>query len=90
MLKRITSPYVVGVGARVLGQLISFLAVAVASRFLDLTAFGVFALAWAVTVVAAKAAPARRREIIFIVVFPDWLDGSGSVFKRSRAHQGCG
>jgi O-antigen/teichoic acid export membrane protein len=52
MFAKLTSPYVVGVIARVLGQVISFLAVAVASRFLNLEAFGTYALAWAATVIA--------------------------------------
>jgi O-antigen/teichoic acid export membrane protein len=52
MLAKLTSPYVVGVIARMLGQVISFLGVAIASRFLDLQAFGTYALAWAATVIA--------------------------------------
>lgn len=52
MLRQLASPYAVGVASRVAGQLISFLAVAIASRFLDLEAFGTYALAWAVTVIA--------------------------------------
>lgn len=52
MLKKLAEPYVVGVGSRFLGQMISFAAVAIASRFLDLQAFGTYSLAWAVTVIA--------------------------------------
>lgn len=56
MLKRLvaklTAPFVIGVGARVLGQGISFAVVAVASRYLDLDGFGTYAYGWALTVIA--------------------------------------
>ena len=51
MLKSLTEPYVVGVTSRILGQLISFVAVAVASRYLALEVFGTYALAWAAAVI---------------------------------------
>jgi O-antigen/teichoic acid export membrane protein len=51
MLARFFPPYVVGVGSRVVGQVISFLAVAIASRYLDLEGFGTYAFAWALTVI---------------------------------------
>ncbi|MAM63146.1 oligosaccharide flippase family protein [Maritimibacter sp. UBA3975] len=51
MLAKLFPPYVVGVGSRVIGQVISFLAVAVASRYLDLADFGTYAFAWALTVI---------------------------------------
>ncbi|MGR3365747.1 MAG: oligosaccharide flippase family protein [Maritimibacter harenae] len=52
MLKSLAAPYVVGVASRVVGQVISFCAVAVASRYLDLEGFGVYAYGWALTVIA--------------------------------------
>ena len=51
MLRHLTEPYVVGVAARILGQVISFVAVAVASRYLELEVFGTYALAWAGAVI---------------------------------------
>lgn len=51
MLSKLSEPYVVGVGSRILGQAISFVAVAVASRYLGLDVFGTYALAWAATVI---------------------------------------
>ncbi len=51
MLRKLSEPYVVGVASRVIGQAISFVAVAVASRYLDLDAFGTYALAWAAVVI---------------------------------------
>lgn len=51
MLKSLREPYVVGVASRILGQLISFVAVAIASRYLELEIFGTYALAWAGAVI---------------------------------------
>ncbi|MCB1331894.1 MAG: translocase, partial [Maritimibacter sp.] len=51
MLKNLKEPYVVGVASRIIGQLISFVSVAVASRYLDLEIFGTYALAWAWVVI---------------------------------------
>lgn len=51
MLKSLTEPYVIGVVSRVLGQVIAFVAVAVASRYLVLEVFGIYALAWAGAVI---------------------------------------
>lgn len=51
MLRKLNEPYVVGVASRILGQAISFVAVAVASRYLGLDVFGTYALAWAATVI---------------------------------------
>ena len=51
MLAKLREPYVVGVTSRVLGQVISFVSVAVASRYLDLEVFGTYALAWAASVI---------------------------------------
>ncbi|MEX5729691.1 O-antigen/teichoic acid export membrane protein [Rhodovulum iodosum] len=51
MLKKLAEPFVVGVSARILGQVISFISVAVASRYLDLEVFGTYALAWAAAVI---------------------------------------
>ena len=51
MLKSLKEPYVVGVASRIIGQLISFVSVAVASRYLDLEIFGTYALAWAWVVI---------------------------------------
>lgn len=51
MLKKLTEPYVVGMASRILGQVISFVVVMVASRYLDLEIFGTYALAWAAAVI---------------------------------------
>lgn len=51
ILARLREPYVVGVFSRILGQVISFVSVAVASRYLDLEVFGTYALAWAAGVI---------------------------------------
>jgi len=51
VLAKLSEPYVVGVSARIVGQVISFVSVAVASRYLDLEVFGTFALAWAASVI---------------------------------------
>ncbi len=51
MLKSLKEPYVVGVTSRILGQVISFVSVAVASRYLELDIFGTYALAWAGAVI---------------------------------------
>lgn len=51
MLKSLREPYVVGVASRILGQVISFVSVAVASRYLELDVFGTYALAWAAAVI---------------------------------------
>lgn len=51
MLRHLKEPYVVGVASRILGQVISFVAVAVASRYLELEIFGTYALAWAWVVI---------------------------------------
>jgi len=47
-----TSPFAVGVMSRFSGQVIAFVTVMVASRFLDLAEFGTFVLAWALAVIA--------------------------------------
>lgn len=52
MLKTLASPYAVGVMARIGGQVLAFVAVMVASRHLDLAAFGSYVLAWTVTVIS--------------------------------------
>jgi len=54
MLEKLLSPLVVGVGSRALSQIISFSLVVIASRYLDLTGFGTFSLAWGATVVAVS------------------------------------
>jgi len=51
MLASLTSPYVVGVSSRLTLQVLSFAQILIASRFLDLGAFGVYALGWAVSVI---------------------------------------
>ncbi|MCB1337134.1 MAG: oligosaccharide flippase family protein [Maritimibacter sp.] len=51
MLRKLTEPYVVGMASRILGQVISFVSVMVASRYLDLEIFGTYALAWAAAVI---------------------------------------
>jgi len=51
MMKSLKEPYVVGVASRILGQVISFIAVAIASRYLELEIFGTYALAWAGAVI---------------------------------------
>ncbi|PIE06987.1 MAG: translocase [Rhodobacterales bacterium] len=51
MLKSLTEPYVVGVASRIFGQVISFVAVVVASRYLGLDVFGTYTLAWAWVVI---------------------------------------
>lgn len=51
VLAKLREPYVVGVSARIIGQVISFVSVAVASRYLGLDVFGTFALAWAASVI---------------------------------------
>lgn len=50
-LRKVSEPYVAGVASRVLGQVISFFSVAIASRYLGLDIFGTYALAWAATVI---------------------------------------
>ena len=52
MLTHLTSPFAVGVLSRLSGQVMAFATVMIASRFLDLAEFGVFALAWAAAVIA--------------------------------------
>lgn len=52
MLKLVASPFAVGVVSRFSGQVIAFVTVMVASRFLDLAEFGTFVLAWAAAVIA--------------------------------------
>lgn len=52
MLKALTSAYAVGVSSRLVMQIIAFVQVMIASRFLDLTQFGIYALAWAAAVIA--------------------------------------
>lgn len=47
-----TSPFSVGVMSRLSGQVLAFVTVMIASRFLDLTEFGVYVLAWAAAVIA--------------------------------------
>ena len=47
------SPFVVGLGARVLAQVVAFALVVVASRHLGLEAFGVYAIAWAGAVISS-------------------------------------
>lgn len=51
VLAKLTEPYLVGVASRILGQVIAFVTVAVASRHLDLAVFGTYALAWAASVI---------------------------------------
>ncbi len=51
MMKSLREPYVVGVASRIFGQVIAFVAVAVASRYLALEVFGTYALAWAWVVI---------------------------------------
>lgn len=51
LLAKLKEPYVVGVSARIVGQVISFVSVVIASRYLDLEVFGTFALAWAASVI---------------------------------------
>ncbi|RMD95060.1 MAG: translocase [Alphaproteobacteria bacterium] len=53
VLRQITSPFAVGVGARLAAQLIAFATVILAARYLTLADFGAYALAWAVTVILA-------------------------------------
>lgn len=55
MLNRLAQPYIVGVAARIGGQATAFALVMVASRYLSLAEFGVYALAWAATVIATTA-----------------------------------
>lgn len=52
MLQKLFAPYVVGVASRVIGQVISFLVVAIASRNLGLEDFGTYAVGWALCVIA--------------------------------------
>ena len=52
MLGVLTSAYAVGVSARFSMQILAFVQVMVASRYLGLAEFGAYALAWAVTVIA--------------------------------------
>ncbi len=52
LLKILGSQYLVGVITRIGGQITAFLLVLVASRHLDLTEFGTYALAWAIIVIA--------------------------------------
>jgi O-antigen/teichoic acid export membrane protein len=54
MLKIVASPFAVGVGARLIGQLIAFATVILAARYLTLADFGSYAVAWAVTVIATS------------------------------------
>ncbi len=51
MLRTLTSAYAVGVSSRISAQLIAFVSMMVASRYLDLASFGSFILAWTVTVI---------------------------------------
>lgn len=51
MFAKLREPYVVGVASRIFGQVIAFVSVAVASRYLDLEVFGTYALAWAAAVI---------------------------------------
>ncbi len=51
MLKTLTAPYAVGVASRVGAQLTSFALIVVASRQLDLGAFGAYAVGWAFGVI---------------------------------------
>ncbi|MCR9125583.1 MAG: oligosaccharide flippase family protein [Rhodobacteraceae bacterium] len=51
MLKSFGSPYVVGVTARLSVQILSFAQIMIASRFVGLTEFGTYALAWAIAVI---------------------------------------
>jgi O-antigen/teichoic acid export membrane protein len=52
MLRVLSSTYAVGVTSRFSVQIVAFVQVMIASRYLDLAGFGVYALAWAVTVIA--------------------------------------
>jgi len=51
LLNKLREPYLVGLVSRILGQVISFVTVVVGSRYLDLDAYGNFALAWAAAVI---------------------------------------
>lgn len=48
----LTSPFVVGLVSRVVVQVVAFAQIIVAARYLDLTGFGTYALAWAITVIS--------------------------------------
>jgi hypothetical protein len=102
MLAKLTSPYVVGVIARMLGQVISFLGVAIASRFLDLQAFGTYALAWAATVIATtfvftgfyqallrSREYGRDRDSLFWLKLGVGSAGSLVIFVLGQAAGGC-
>ncbi|KAF0675863.1 oligosaccharide flippase family protein [Profundibacterium mesophilum] len=52
MKKFLSAPFLLGVGTRIGSQIIAFVLVMIASRYLGLTAFGTYALAWAAAVVA--------------------------------------
>ena len=52
MLGVLTSPYAIGVASRFLVQIVAFVQVMIASRYLGLAEFGIYALAWAATVIA--------------------------------------
>ena len=51
MLKTLLSPYAVGVASRIAAQLITFVSVMVASRYVGLSSFGSYVLAWTVSVI---------------------------------------
>jgi O-antigen/teichoic acid export membrane protein len=52
MIARLASPYAVGVASRLGIQVLAFAQMMVASRYFDLAEFGVYALGWAVCVIA--------------------------------------
>ncbi|WP_112322947.1 oligosaccharide flippase family protein [Oceanibium sediminis] len=54
LVEKLFSALVVGVGSRLTSQVIGFSLVVFASRYLDLTEFGIYSLAWAATVIAVS------------------------------------
>lgn len=52
--KALISPYAFGVLSRIGGQVLAFVSVMVASRYLDLANFGSYVLAWTVTVISTS------------------------------------
>jgi len=82
VLRLVASPFAVGVFSRFSGQIIAFVTVMLASRFLDLAEFGTYALAWAGAVIANSFVftgfyqallrspnPDRDRDTIFWLIF---------------------
>lgn len=50
----LTSPFAVGVGARIAVQIIAFAQIMIAARYVDLSGFGTYTLGWAVCVIAVS------------------------------------